>query len=30
VRIADGEDVTFEQFVAWDWFVQGIEGELPA
>jgi basic membrane protein A len=29
VRIAEGEDVTFEQFVAWDWFVQGIEGSLP-
>jgi basic membrane protein A len=28
VRIADGEEVTFEQFVAWDWFVQGIEGSL--
>jgi basic membrane protein A and related proteins len=28
VRIAGGEEVTFEQFVAWDWFVQGIEGSL--
>jgi basic membrane protein A len=28
VRIADGEEVTFEEFVAWDWFVQGIEGSL--
>ncbi len=28
VRIADGEEVTFEQFVAWDWFVQGVEGSL--
>ena len=30
VRIAEGEEVTFEQFVAWDWFVQGIEGSLPS
>jgi basic membrane protein A and related proteins len=27
-QIADGEEVTFEQFVAWDWFVQGVEGSL--
>jgi basic membrane protein A len=30
VRIADGEEVTFEQFVNWDWLVQGVEGSLPS
>jgi basic membrane protein A len=30
VRIADGEEVTFEQFVNWDWLVQGVEGTLPS
>lgn len=30
VRIADGEEVTFEQFLSWDWFVQGIDGTLPS
>jgi len=29
VRIPDGEEVSFEQFVTWDWFVQGVEGTLP-
>ena len=29
VRIAEGEEVTFEQFVAWDWLVEGVEGNLP-
>jgi basic membrane lipoprotein Med (substrate-binding protein (PBP1-ABC) superfamily) len=30
VQIADGEEVTFEQFVTWDWFVEGVEGTLPS
>jgi basic membrane protein A len=29
VRFADGHEMTFEEFVAWDWFVQGVEGSLP-
>jgi basic membrane protein A and related proteins len=29
VRIPDGEEVSFEQFVTWDWFVEGVEGTLP-
>jgi basic membrane protein A len=29
VRIEEGQEVTFEQFLAWDWFVEGIEGRLP-
>ena len=29
VRIQDGEEITFEQWVAMDWLVEGIEGKLP-
>ncbi len=29
VRIAEGEEVTFEQFVAMDWLAEGVEGTLP-
>jgi basic membrane protein A and related proteins len=29
VRFADGHEMTFEEFVAWDWFVEGVEGTLP-
>jgi basic membrane protein A and related proteins len=29
VRIEDGQEMAFEDFVAWDWFVEGVEGELP-
>ena len=29
VRIPDGEEVSFEQFLTWDWFVEGVEGTLP-
>ena len=29
VRFEDGHEVTFEEFVAWDWFVEGVEGTLP-
>jgi basic membrane protein A and related proteins len=30
VRFEDGHEVTFEEFVAWDWFVEGVEGTLPS
>jgi basic membrane protein A len=29
VRIPDGEEVSFEQFLTWDWFVDGVRGTLP-
>jgi hypothetical protein len=29
VRIPEGEEVSFEQFVTWNWFVEGVEGTLP-
>ena len=29
VRIAEGEEVSFEQFLEWDWFVEGVRGTLP-
>jgi basic membrane protein A len=29
VRIPDGQEMTFENFVTWDWFVQGVQGKLP-
>jgi basic membrane protein A len=29
VRFEDGHEVTFEEFVAWNWFVEGVEGKLP-
>jgi basic membrane protein A and related proteins len=29
VRIQEGEEITFEQWVAMDWLVEGIEGSLP-
>jgi basic membrane protein A len=28
-RIAEGEEISFEQFVTWDWFVEGVDGTLP-
>ena len=29
VRFEKGREITFEEFVAWDWFVEGVEGKLP-
>ncbi|HEU4450982.1 MAG TPA: BMP family ABC transporter substrate-binding protein [Gaiellaceae bacterium] len=29
VQIPEGEEISFEQFVTWDWFVEGVEGTLP-
>jgi basic membrane protein A and related proteins len=29
VRFEDGHEIAFEEFVAWDWFVEGVEGKLP-
>ena len=29
VRFEDGHEVTFEEFVEWNWFVEGVEGKLP-
>jgi basic membrane protein A and related proteins len=29
VRFEDGQELTFEDFVTWDWFVEGVEGKLP-
>ena len=29
VRFEEGHEITFEEFVAWDWFVEGVEGTLP-
>ena len=29
VKIEEGEEITFEQWVAMDWLVEGIEGSLP-
>jgi len=29
VRFEDGHEITFEEFVAWNWFVEGVEGKLP-
>ena len=29
VRFEEGHEITFEEFVAWDWFVEGVEGKLP-
>ncbi len=29
VRIDEGQEITFEQWVAMDWLVEGIEGNLP-
>lgn len=28
-RIAEGEEISFEQFLTWDWFVEGVQGTLP-
>ena len=30
VRFEEGHEVTFEEWVAWNWFVEGIEGQLPS
>ena len=30
VRFEDGHEVTFEEFVDWNWFVEGVEGTLPS
>jgi basic membrane protein A len=29
VRIAEGETMTLADALAWDWFVQGVEGDIP-
>jgi basic membrane protein A and related proteins len=29
VRFEEGHEVTFEEFVEWNWFVEGVEGTLP-
>jgi basic membrane protein A and related proteins len=29
VRFKDGQELTFEDFVTWDWFVEGVQGKLP-
>ncbi len=29
VRFAKGHEMTLEEFVGWDWFVEGVEGKLP-
>ena len=29
VRFPEGHEITFEEFVAWNWFVEGVEGKLP-
>jgi basic membrane protein A and related proteins len=29
VRFEDGHEMTFEEFLTWDWFVQGVQGKLP-
>ena len=29
VRFEEGHEMTFEEFVGWDWFVEGVEGSLP-
>ncbi len=29
VRFEEGHEITFEEFVAWNWFVEGVEGKLP-
>jgi basic membrane protein A and related proteins len=29
VRFEDGHEISFEEFVAWNWFVEGVEGKLP-
>jgi basic membrane protein A len=29
VRFEDGHEIAFEEFLGWDWFVEGIEGKLP-
>jgi basic membrane protein A and related proteins len=29
VRFEDGQELTFEDFVTWDWFVEGVQGKLP-
>ncbi|MGI8606748.1 MAG: BMP family ABC transporter substrate-binding protein [Gaiellaceae bacterium] len=29
VRFEEGHEITFEEFVEWNWFVEGVEGKLP-
>lgn len=29
VRVPEGEEVSFELLMTWDWFVEGVEGTLP-
>jgi basic membrane protein A and related proteins len=29
VRFEEGHEISFEEWVAWDWFVEGVEGKLP-
>jgi basic membrane protein A len=30
VRFEDGHEISFDEFVAWNWFVEGVEGSLPS
>jgi basic membrane protein A len=30
VRFEEGHEITFEEFVEWNWFVQGVQGTLPS
>jgi basic membrane protein A len=30
VRVPDGEEMSFEAILRWDWYVEGVEGSLPA
>ena len=29
VRVPDGQAMEFGELVGWNWYVQGVEGELP-
>jgi basic membrane protein A and related proteins len=30
VRVADGQEMTFEEILTWDWYVAGVQGASPA
>ena len=30
VRVPDGKEMTFEEILRWDWYVEGVRGSLPA
>ncbi len=30
VRVPDGDEMSFEAILRWDWYVEGVEGSLPA